>query len=46
MRPASAIRSMWQSRYVGAVSAVLLGTVVARGGMTTAALGSRCAMVW
>src|SRR3954447_19592636 len=43
MRPFSAMSCRWQSRCVGAVSAVALGTAVERGGTTTSASGSRSA---
>ena len=38
-RPRSSISWMWRSRWVGAVSAVSLGTAVDLGGMITAASG-------
>src|SRR5215213_3276508 len=41
--PFSAMSSRWRSRWVGAVSAVALGTAVERGGTMTAASGWRSA---
>src|SRR3954464_14038606 len=41
--PVSAMSWRWRSRWVGAVSAVSLGTAVERGGTTTAASGWRSA---
>src|SRR5215208_6236411 len=43
IRPRSAMHRRWESRCVGAVSAVSLGTAFARGGTTTAAAGWRVA---
>src|SRR4051812_3061093 len=43
MRPCSAMCWRWRSRCVGALSAVWLGTAVARGGATTSASGGRWA---
>ncbi len=43
MRPRSAVASRCRSRAVGAVSAVSLGTALARGGSMTAASGCRAA---
>jgi hypothetical protein len=43
MRPRSAMHRRCTSRFVGAVSAVPLGTALDRGGTTTSALGCRAA---
>jgi uncharacterized membrane protein YbjE (DUF340 family) len=43
MRPVSAIACRCRSRWVGAVSAVSLGTALERGGTMTAASGWRAA---
>ena len=43
MRPCSRINRRWRSRCVETVSAVLLGTALARGGTTTAVSGWRAA---
>ena len=45
MRPRSAMSWRWRSRWVGSLSAVLLGTAVARGGTMMAASGWRSAIL-